>query len=223
MLNILLVEDDPIIGRSLDISLSLEGMKLTQVLDLSGARQILKTGNFDLILLDVHLPDGKGFQFCKELRDLKIDTPIIAITASLDDDTAITTLGFGANDYVRKPFSNKELIYRIRLRAKEPHDDSTLTIADLKIDLGKRRVSHGNETIDLTRKEFDLLVLLSKRVDHVFLRDDILQALDTELDINDRTIDSHISHLRSKLKKHGYHRIKIISVYGLGYKLAVIP
>lgn len=218
---ILLIEDDPMIGRSLQIALGLEGIKLVQEVSLASARQALKTRNFDLILLDINLPDGKGFELCKELRDRKVSTPIIAITANLDDETAITTLGLGANDYVRKPFSNKELFYRIKMRIKESHDADVITVAGLRMVLGKRQVFLKNEPIDLARKEFDLLVTFSKRVDHVFSREDILRVIDTDREINDRTVDSHVSHLRAKLKKHRCDNIEIKSVYGLGYKLVV--
>lgn len=221
MPTILLVEDDPVIGQSLQIALGLEGMTLVQEFSLASARQILKTQEFALILLDINLPDGKGFELCQELRDKKITTPIIAITANLDDETAITTLGLGANDYVRKPFSSKELFYRIKMRIKESHEENILSAANLKIDLGKRLVFFGNDQIDLTRKEFDLLVTFIKRGDHVFSREDILRVIDNDQDIFDRTVDSHISHLRAKLKKHKCHHIEIKSVYGLGYKLVV--
>lgn len=218
---ILLVEDDPIIGRSLQITLGLDGMKLTQVITLAGARQILKHQKFDLILLDINLPDGKGFELCRELREGKVSTPIITITANLDDETAITALGLGANDYVRKPFSNKELFYRIKMRIKESHEDSVLSLANLRMDLGKRQLFRDEVAVELTRKEFDLLILFSRRVDHVFLREDILRVLDTDEDINDRTVDSHVSHLRSKLRKFHCDQIEIKSVYGLGYKLVI--
>lgn len=221
MNSLLLIEDDPIICRSLKMALSLENFSVSVCCNLSDASGDILINKYDLILLDINLPDGKGYDFCKKLRMENNLTPIIAITANLDEETVVKTLGFGADDYVRKPFSTKELILRIKLRLKEQDNISQFKVDCLVIDLEKRMVSCTEGEINLPRKEFDLLVTFAKRLDHVLNREKMIEILDTGSDINDRTIDSHVSHLRSKLKKCSCHHLKIKSVYGLGYKMCI--
>lgn len=221
MTKILLIEDDPIISKSLQIALELEGFNVDHKTNLHDAKLVLMDKKYDLILLDINLPDGKGYSFCKDLRNDNFTIPIIAITANPDEETAIKTLGYGANDYVRKPFSTKELVLRIRLRTNDVRLGKPFRVDKFNIDLEKRTVTCEEGELNLPRKEFDLFVTFAKRLDHVFSRDTIIEVLDSGNDINDRTIDSHISHLRSKMKTCDCHRLKIKSVYGLGYKMQI--
>src|SRR5258708_4211927 len=114
MSHFLLVEDDPILGRSLSVYLELEGNQLTWVKDLSAASEAINRNAYDLVILDVNLPDGSGFDFCSSLRSKGSRTPIIFLTAKTDEDSVVAGFNAGANDYVKKPFGNRELLARIK-------------------------------------------------------------------------------------------------------------
>lgn len=221
MTKILLIEDDPIISKSLQIALELEQFDVVHKTNLREGKLALQEMKYDLILLDINLPDGKGYNFCKDLRNENCSIPIIAITANSDEETAIKTLGHGANDYVRKPFSTKELLLRIRIRTDDLHLGRSFKVDRFVVDVEKRTVTCEEGELNLARKEFDLFVTFAKRLDHIFSREAIIEVLDTGSDINDRTIDSHISHLRTKMKLCECHRLKIRAVYGLGYKMQI--
>ena len=220
MSNLLVVEDDPILGRSLMVYLELEGYKITWARDIRTALDHEKKLPFDLILLDVNLPDGSGLEFCTSVRAKGSRIPIIILTAKTDEDSVVAGFNAGANDYVKKPFGNRELLARIKAALREPVTrDAQLRFGDLLVLLDKRQAFVQEKEIDFNRREFDILSILVQHSESVVTRETLLTSLDRDGEIFDRTIDSHISHIRSKLKKSGVETIQISSVYGLGYRL----
>ncbi len=221
MVQLLLVEDDPILGRSLHVTLETEGYEVDWVQSLSGARESVIAKKPALFVLDVNLPDGSGYDLLTEIRQARADVPVILLTAKTDEDSVVRGLNLGANDYVRKPFGQKELLARISsaLRAPTNIGKGPLRYESLSIDLEKRLVKHGERTLDLNRREFDILVHLVKHAEAVVTRESLLNALDRDGEIFDRTIDSHISHLRARFRKAEITDVQINSIYGVGYRL----
>jgi DNA-binding response OmpR family regulator len=225
MNSLLLIEDDPVLGRGLVVRLELEGYTVTWVQDLRSAREQcqahLKSARFQAIILDRGLPDGDGSDFCSELRQGGCSTPVLILTAQTDEDSVVHGLNAGANDYIRKPFGHRELLARIKAAMRELPSSRPplLTYGELSISLEQRKVFTHNRSIDLNRREFDLLVYFLERPEIVVTREALLEALDKSGEIYDRTIDSHISHTRTKLKQAGVTSVQISSVYGVGYRL----
>jgi DNA-binding response OmpR family regulator len=218
MNRLLIVEDDPMIAMTLKMSLPYNGFEVEACDNIRDAHKLLTIKSFDIILLDVMLPDGSGLDFCEQLRSIGTRTPILVLTAKLDEESAVRGIEAGADDYVRKPFGMKELVARInRIMNKSPQ--TIIEYKSLKINLATRSVHIGLNTIFLGKKEFDLLALLMKKKGEIASRSDLLSAIDEDADIFDRTIDSHISHLRRKLKAAGLTDLVIGSVYGVGYQL----
>lgn len=222
MSNILLLEDDPVLAKGLSLMLELENYEVSWADNIKKAQQLVVGNDFDLAILDVGLPDGSGLEFCSKMRKEGKQFPIIILTAQTDEQSVITGLTNGANDYVKKPFSNNELIARIRVCLKPPHifEDKT-TIGGLAIYPEKRVVEFKGEEIKFNRKEYDIFKLFIEKKDAVITREMIIEKVLDNLDISDRTVDSHISHIRTRLIKSGVENIKIISEYGIGYRLKI--
>jgi DNA-binding response OmpR family regulator len=219
MNKLLMVEDDPVIGKGLKLSLELEGYQVAWAQNMKDAEVALQPG-VDLVLLDLGLPDGSGLDLCKKIRSSGNLTPVVILTAQGDEDSVVQGLQSGANDYVRKPFGQKELIARIQNAIRGPRPrESQINFMDLVLSKDQRRVmSHGKE-IDFNRREFDILCFLMESAEMVVTRDSILQKLNKEGEIFDRTVDSHLSHIRTKLRQAGVGSVQITSVYGIGYRL----
>ena len=220
MSRILVVEDDPILGRGLKLSLELDGHHVNWARDLRTGSAANANEAFELVILDLGLPDGSGLSLCSSLRDAGSRIPIIILTAKTDEDSVVAGLTAGANDYVRKPFGQKELLARVRtaLRAPLLREDQ-IRFGEVLILKGQRKVMHQEREIDLNRREFDIFALLVDRAEQVVTRDQILNALDKNGEILDRTLDSHLSHIRKKFRSAGVQTIQISSVYGVGYRL----
>jgi len=220
MSNLLLIEDDPILGAGIKMNLEMEKYHISWAKDLRSARDYNQQNNFDLVILDLGLPDGNGMSFCKELRSGGSHLPIIMLTAQADEDSAVAGLSAGANDYIRKPFGNRELLARIKTVLREPAvRREQVRFGNILILNDQRRVIIDQHTIDLNRREFDIFKYLVNHGDNIVSRENLLQFLDREGEILDRTLDSHISHIRAKLKKAQVTSVAIASVYGIGYRL----
>lgn len=222
-MNILIVEDDPGIARAVGVNLELEGFKHFWASSLKQAHDIESSENLDLVLLDLGLGTESGFDFLKYLRDKSSRLPVIILSAKTDEDSVVKGLELGANDYLRKPFGNKELLARIKTVTNSPkHHDEKISYGGIKILKNKRQVLFGTQDINLNRREYDLFLYMIERAESIVSRNDLLSSINEDGDIFDRTIDSHISHLRKKLRKQNVTQIKIRSVYGLGYRLEKI-
>jgi two-component system, OmpR family, response regulator len=220
MRRILLVEDDPGIGSGLKKSLEFEGYEVVWARDLRTAKRENEEHEFQLVLLDLGLPDGSGISFCTQIRETGSRLPIIILTAQTHEESVVAGLQAGANDYVRKPFGNRELLARIENVLREPKTrEDQLRFVDLLVLRTQRKVMFNSSEIELTRREYDILVYLTENAEGVVTRERLMNHVDQDGQISDRTLDSHLSHVRSKLKKAGMESIKISPVYGIGYRL----
>ncbi len=222
MFNLLLVEDDKILGKSLSIKLKIENYNVTWAQTLKEARDIKNDTTFNLIILDVNLPDGNGIEYCAEIRTKNKDLPIIILTAQIDETSVVKGLEAGANDYVRKPFSNVELMARIMSTLKLSNSaQDKIAYENLSIDLEKRKCLYSGKEIVISQKHLEILIYFIRNAEKVVTREKILDYLNSESDIFDRTIDAHISQIRKKLKNSGIADIAISSIYGAGYRLEI--
>jgi DNA-binding response OmpR family regulator len=176
-----------------------------------------------LILLDLMLPDFSGEEFCKKVRQAS-DVPIIMITAKVDEESIVRGLNIGADDYICKPFSPRQLMARVAaaLRrsggGKEP--EHILVCRDLRVDTEKRLLSRNGEAVALTRDEYNILALLMSRREKIFTRDEILEAVKgDDYEGFDRSVDSHIKRLRAKIGDDPRAPRYILTVYGMGYRM----
>lgn len=215
-----IVEDDPILARALQVNLELESHRVVVNSSLESAKKQLKESSFDFVILDLGLPDGSGFSYLEKVKNEFSHLPVIILSAQSDEDSVVKGLTMGANDFVKKPYSYKELAARMQVILKKPAPKSSVVeFGDVKVFEQDRLVKFNEIVIDFNRREFDIFFYMIKNAERIISRDSLLQFLDKESEIFDRTIDSHISHLRKNLKKNGIDSIKISSVYGLGYRL----
>ncbi len=224
MTHVLLVEDDPMLGTNLKLNLELEGFQVEWAQSLKAAFEINEQRAFQLALLDLGLPDGNGLDFCRRVRADGSRLPMIILTAQSDEDSVVEGLGAGADDYVKKPFSNKELVARIRSALRSPQvREEQIRVGNMLVLLEQRRVMVEGEEVPLNRREFDLLKILIARPGVVVTREAVIQQLGESAEqIFDRTVDSHISHIRAKLKKAKECNVRIKSEYGVGYRIVVL-
>jgi two-component system response regulator CpxR len=228
MNSILLVDDDTELCEMLKQYLEAEGFSVTTVHDGEQALVSVRTGDFDLVLLDVMMPVMNGFDVLRELRRSS-SMPVLMLTARGDDVDSIIGLELGADDYLPKPCNPRVLVARIRaiLRradsdlasAGEAGEPLDLTLGDLELHAGTRKVVRGAEEIEMTSTEFALLELLLRNAGHVVTKSELSEhALGRELSRYDRSVDMHVSNLRKKLGplENGDERIK--TVRGVGYQ-----
>lgn len=230
MKRILIVEDEQYMQELMQIQLQSQ-FDLTISDNGADVLQILKTKEFDLILLDVMLPYINGFELCKEIRKSS-NVPILMVTARTDLQDTVKGLELGADDYVTKPFEFEELLARIKslLRRSSFKDDETndtqilsLNNGTLVINLDNRSVTFDSQFIELTSKEFQLLALLMESPERVFTREKLLELLWDYSDERElRAIDSHVKNIRTKFKKIRTGAKIIKTVWGMGYQL-IIP
>ena len=224
---ILVVEDDSNLLTTLKYNLQKDGYNVTTAIDGAGAVEVARKVKPDLILLDVMLPKMNGFEVCRILRKEMI-VPILMLTAKAEETDKVVGLEIGADDYMTKPFSMRELLARVRAmlrRAKmvEPapiNGKALLKIKDLEID-SARHIALLNETaLNLTPKEFDLLVFLAKNRGFVFNREQLLEKVwGYDYAGDTRTVDVHIRWLRQKIEANPQKPRYLITVRGTGYKL----
>ena len=221
MAQIFLLEDDPILGKAIQLQLELENYGVLWAQSIQEARRVYsQSSRVDLFLLDVNLPDGDGFGFCKWLRQESVQTPIIFLTARTDEDSVVQGFTEGANDYIRKPFGHKELLARVKNQLSENKPSLELIrFAGLTLVKNQQILKTGTSFINLNRREFEILSVFFAQPETIISREQLISAFSAGEEIFDRTVDSHISHIRTRLQKHGVSNIKITSVYGQGYRL----
>ena len=225
MKNILMVEDDSTIAFAVKYAVEQEGFNLDIAENLENARKIVNSKEYDLILLDVMLPDGNGYEFLKQLREHDEDTPVIFLTACDEEVNIVMGLDIGGDDYITKPFRVRELISRINaiLRRKGKSQDSNkkiLKFKNISIHTLEARVFKNNEEIFLTSAEYKLLLILIQNKNMVLSRAQILEKLwDVTYDfINYNTLSVYIKRLREKIEDDSSKPQYILTVRGLGYK-----
>lgn len=221
---ILIVDDEESITTLIDYNLNQEGYQTVVAHDGETALKLAEKENFNLILLDLMLPNMSGIEVCQRLRDLGHKVPIIMLTAKSEEDDKITGLDVGADDYITKPFSPKELNARIRavLRRSGQHEDqkSLIMFNDIEINVETYEVFKNGRPVEFTKKEFELLLYLAKRINKPVKREVLLQDVwDFDFIGDTRIVDVHISHLREKLEDEPKRPKLIKTVRGIGYKL----
>lgn len=215
MNRILIVEDDRAISRLIEMSLTKNGYSCSTAFDGLDASRLIEDETFDLILLDVMLPEIDGFELMEYIKEYH--TPVIFITAKSGVSDRVKGLRMGAEDYIVKPFDLMELNARVEnVLRRYNKTQRYINIYNIKIDTKARRVTRGEEEVELTLKEFDILMLLAGNRGIALYRETIYERVWGEPYFGDtRTVDLHIQRLRKKLNLHD----KICSVYKIGYML----
>jgi DNA-binding response OmpR family regulator len=216
---ILLIEDDPRVAHSIERALLLAGHRVEVAAD--GVRGLARaaSSSHDLIVLDVLLPEMDGVHVCRELRQLHVRTPILMLTARDSVVDRVNGLDAGADDYLTKPFATEELLARIRALARRTGEpvDGPLRVADLVLDPARHEVQRGDQTIDLTPREFDLLEYLMRHAGQVVTRDQILEQVWREpIGANSKSVDLYVHYLRNKVDRDTAWPL-VRTVRGIGY------
>lgn len=231
MKKILLVDDEQPILTLLEYHLVKEGYKIITAMDGKQAVQLAEEQSPDLIILDIMLPSMDGFEVCHLLRQKRNFTPILVLTAKTDELDKVLGLEIGADDYMTKPFSPREVVAKVRailrrvtswenIMAEKQKAAEKLSIGNLEIFLDKQESYIGGELIELTPKEFELLVYLANNKGRILSREQLLESIwRLEFSKDTRVVDVHISHLRGKLESNAERPLYIKTVRGRGYKL----
>ena len=223
MLHVLLIDDDRRLFELLQSYMAQNGVAVTHAAD--GQRGLLALdGNaFDAVLLDVMMPGMDGLATLKRLR-AKSSLPVIMLTAKGDETDRVVGLELGADDYMPKPFSPRELLARLRAVLRRSSPDAVaerLSVGDIAADVPAREARVAGRLVDLTGIEFDILIALMRRAGRVVPRDSLLsEAGRSDVTVSERTVDVHISHLRAKLDDDPKSPRRIKTVRGVGYVLA---
>ena len=227
-LKILIIEDEPDIRKNLEYNLSREGYSVLTAASIAEAEQLIYSNNLSLILLDLMLPDGSGLDLCKKMKsdpDVQ-NLPIIILTAKDDEVDKVVGFELGADDYVTKPFSVRELILRIKAVLKRGENKKDIVeidrqFGDLKIDIDSHEVYVDGELVNLTALEFKLLIQLVDRRGRVQSREQLLADVwGYSTEVTTRTVDTHIKRLREKLGTMGKY---VQTIRGVGYKFSRSP
>ena len=230
MPRILIVEDDPAVRDVMEYTLSREGMETEAVASGEAATEhLFSDAPFDLVILDVMLPDTDGVTLCRELRSTDSalrDVPVIMVTARDDETSVVVGLEVGADDYVTKPFSPRQLASRVRAHLRRRRLDARgpghrLEFPGLTVDLLRREVLVGDGPVELTAKEFEVLALLASHPGRVYSREQIMAHLwGGDFFGEPRAADVHVQHIRKKIEPDPKNPRYIETVRGAGYKLA---
>jgi two-component system alkaline phosphatase synthesis response regulator PhoP len=219
---ILIVDDEPRIVKQARDYLEKGGFRAIAAGDGKTALAIARHERPDLIVLDLNLPEMDGLDVCRALRR-ESDVPIIMLTARVEETDRLIGLELGADDYITKPFSPRELVARVRAVLRRVrggvHQPGLIRAGDLEIDLHGHRVTRAAEPISLTRTEFNLLTLLAQHPGQTFTRAQLLDRLHgVAYDGYDRSVDAHIKNLRRKLEADPAEPRYVLTVYGVGYR-----
>lgn len=213
MIEVLIVEDEKAISNLIRMSLTQAGYKCECVFDGKSAADLIEDKLYDLILLDIMLPEADGFELMEFIRGFNI--PVIFITAKNSVKDKVRGLRSGAEDYITKPFDIAELLARVEVVLRRYNKvDNTIDVDDIHVDLLSRTVTKGGKTIDLTVKEFDVFILFLKNKNIALYRETIYERVwKEEYTADTRTVDLHVQRLRKKLSLEK----KIKSIYKVGY------
>jgi two-component system OmpR family response regulator len=243
--SILLVDDDPHIAEVVEYALKAKGYRVDRATNGEEALELYKREREDLVILDINLPGRDGLWVCKALREFS-PVPVLFLSARDEEVDRVMGLTIGGDDYVTKPFSPRELVARVEAilrrtpglrgqrgpkeaggpeeEAKSPKEagetgQNSIGLGELRLDLESFEAFWQGRLVDLTAMEFKLLKTLCQRPRKVFSREELLNIVSPEVSVSDRTVDSHILHIRKKFQKEGAKEI-IATQHGLGYSLA---
>jgi len=220
-LRILIVDDEPAITDAIRYALETDGFETLSLSEGNPVLPLLENENIDLIILDVGLPDINGFDLCKEIRKIH-NTPIMFLTARTTEIDRVVGLEIGADDYVVKPFSPRELSARIKAilrRSRTNHPDES-RLGAFQVNESKRQIAYFGKLLDLSNYEYRILTTFIRRPGHVYSRSQLMDmAWDVPEASMDRTVDAHVKNLRAKLKLIEPEIEPIITHRGVGYSL----
>jgi two-component system, OmpR family, alkaline phosphatase synthesis response regulator PhoP len=225
---ILIVDDEEKIARILKAYLEQSGFQVLTAYDGKAALERFQRDRPDFLILDLNLPGMDGLDVCRAVRR-ESNVPILMLTARVDEMDKLVGLELGADDYVVKPFSPREVVARVRTILRrtlgdEPAPEQSLQVGDLSIQLDQHRVTLAGRSVELTPTEFDILVVLARQPKRVFTRLQIMeQAQGNAFEGYERTIDAHIKNIRLKLEANPKKPAYIHTVFGVGYKLEYTP
>ncbi len=225
---VLVVDDEPQIVEVLQAYLDREGLTVETAADVAGAMRHIQQFRPELLILDITLPDGSGLDVLRAATNSEARIPTIMLTARADEADRIVGLELGADDYVTKPFSPREVVARVRAlfrrleeRVSTPAQRAAkkTKVADLEIDHEFHEVHIGGRPANLTATEFRILALLAENPGEVFTRAHLLDRLEDGGEIYERTLDRHINNLRKKIEPDPHNPEYVLTVYGVGYKM----
>ena len=217
MSSILLVEDDENLRVTLGDNLEEQGYAVTQAATVKSAWQALEAGRFDVVVLDLMLPDGDGYSLCRQLRDAGHTSRVLMLTARSLEEDLVRGFDAGADDYLAKPYRLRELLARVSALARRGAGALKHRLGKFSIDEDARTVLGPDGAVELTRKEFDLLVCLLKAGEKVLSRDEILDAVwGKDVVVDTHTVDNFVSSLKKKLKGDGF---ELKTVRGVGFRM----
>jgi len=226
--HILLIEDDPAVARGLQDGLGRDGYVVTWKTTGEEGVSFARDNEPHLIILDVRLPDGSGFDFCRQMRQLGLHQPILMLTVQRDEMDKVLGLEMGADDYVTKPYALRELQSRVRALLRRAYgelsaaDANRLYVGDLIIDRSRGQAMRGDQLLNLTPTEFRLLVFFAQHRGQALTRTQLLDAVwgyDADVD-SERTVNVHVRRLREKVELDSSRPTLILTVPGIGYRLA---
>lgn len=221
MARILVVEDEPQLAMGLEDDLKLEGYEVEVVRDGETASRRAREQSFDLIILDVMLPRKDGFEVCRELRRAGLRIPIILLTAKTQESDKVLGLELGADDYVTKPFSPRELRARVKavLRRAAGEVPEVYRFGEAEVDFTRCELRQAGKPVELTPLEFKLLAAFIRHRGHTLSRDKLLDEVWGQgTFVTDRVVDTHITNLRKKIELHPNKPAFLVSVRGMGYR-----
>jgi DNA-binding response OmpR family regulator len=221
MARIMVVEDEPDLLLGLEDDLKLEGYEVVALRDGEAASRMAREQFFDLIILDVMLPHKDGFEVCRELRCANVRTPVILLTAKTQESDKVLGLELGADDYVTKPFSPRELRARIKaaLRRAGGEMPEIYRFGDAEVDFSRCELRRTGRAVEVTPTEFKLLVVFIRHRGHTLSRDKLLDKVwGRGTFVTDRVVDTHITNLRKKIEPKPSEPQFVVSVRGLGYR-----
>jgi DNA-binding response OmpR family regulator len=221
MARILVVEDEPPIASALEDDLKLEGYEVEVVRDGDTASRRAREQSFDLIILDVMLPQKDGFEVCRELRRVGLRMPVILLTAKTQESDKVLGLELGADDYVTKPFSPRELRARVKaaLRRSAGEMPEIYRFGDAEVDFTRCELRRAGQAVEITPIEFKLLTVFIRHRRQTLSRDKLLDEVwGRETFVTDRVVDTHITNLRKKIEPMPSEPRFLVNVRGMGYR-----
>jgi DNA-binding response OmpR family regulator len=221
MVRVLVVEDEASLALGLEDDLKLEGYEVEVVGDGETASRRAQEGSFDLIILDVMLPRKDGFEVCRELRRAGLRTPVILLTAKTQESDKVLGLELGADDYVTKPFSPRELRARVKAAVRRAAGEmpEIYRFGDVEVDFTRCELRRAGKAVEITPIEFKLLAAFIRHRGHTLSRDKLLDEVwGRGTFVTDRVVDTHITNLRKKIEPKPSEPRLLVSLRGMGYR-----